>query len=211
MPKQTFFNLPEEKRQKLLDAIHAEFTRVPYDEVSINQIIRAAGISRGSFYQYFEGKQDVLEYLLDEYRKRAMAQAKQSLANSNGDLFLLFLDLLDFTHAFLTHEGDNDFCRNMFADIRHNVEFLIPPQKPHDHISPLRDMLFDINKDELDIQSPEDFDNMLGILLPLAGYTFAQAFYDTANYGAVRAQFVSRLDILRRGFMKNKGTTSERV
>ena len=51
MPKPTFFRLPEEKRARLLNAAWDEFTRVSLSEASINSIIRAANIPRGSFYQ----------------------------------------------------------------------------------------------------------------------------------------------------------------
>ena len=51
MPTTTFFNLPPPKREKLLRAAVAEFARRPYGEVSINRIIQAAEIPRGSFYQ----------------------------------------------------------------------------------------------------------------------------------------------------------------
>jgi AcrR family transcriptional regulator len=69
MPTKTFFNLTEGKRKKLLKAIHSEFSRVPFGEVSINQIIKAAGIPSGSFYRYFADKQDMLQYLLADYRE----------------------------------------------------------------------------------------------------------------------------------------------
>ena len=40
--------------------------RVPYEKVSINQIIHNADISRGSFYTYFVDKKDLLEYILSD-------------------------------------------------------------------------------------------------------------------------------------------------
>ena len=49
MPSSTFFNLPAEKRERLLAAARAEFARAPYEDASVNRIIRAAGIPRGSF------------------------------------------------------------------------------------------------------------------------------------------------------------------
>ena len=49
MPSKTFFHLPAEKRERLLLAAEEEFARVPYAEASINRMIRAAGIPRGSF------------------------------------------------------------------------------------------------------------------------------------------------------------------
>ena len=48
MPSTTFYNLPEEKRERLLAAARAEFARTSYAEASVNRIIQAAGIPRGS-------------------------------------------------------------------------------------------------------------------------------------------------------------------
>ena len=56
MPSTTFYNLPAEKRERLLSAARAEFARAPYEEASVNRMIRAAGIPRGSFYMYFTDK-----------------------------------------------------------------------------------------------------------------------------------------------------------
>ena len=75
MCTETFLRLPEEKRNRFLDAAWAEFTTVPFQDVSINKIILRARISRGSFYQYFASKDDLfaylqqtmLEYLITEY------------------------------------------------------------------------------------------------------------------------------------------------
>ncbi|HAS73919.1 MAG TPA: TetR/AcrR family transcriptional regulator [Clostridiales bacterium UBA8960] len=64
MPKDTFFNLPEEKRENILDAAMSEFEKTSYENVSINQIVAKSGISKGSFYQYFEDKKDLYKYIL---------------------------------------------------------------------------------------------------------------------------------------------------
>ena len=69
MPTTTFFNLPPPKREKLLRSAVAEFARRPYGEVSINRIIQAAEIPRGSFYQYFADKTDLFRYVLRCYDK----------------------------------------------------------------------------------------------------------------------------------------------
>lgn len=62
MPSKTFFHLPAEKRERLLLAAEEEFARVPYAEASINRMIRAAGIPRGSFYMYFRDKEELFHY-----------------------------------------------------------------------------------------------------------------------------------------------------
>lgn len=49
MASERFCNLPEEKKQRIIAAARDELSRVPYDEVSINRIVKEAGIARGSF------------------------------------------------------------------------------------------------------------------------------------------------------------------
>ena len=69
MIKKTFYNLPEEKRQRIIDAIMNEFSGSPSEKVSINRIIKEANISRGSFYQYFDDKVDLVEILTRTFGK----------------------------------------------------------------------------------------------------------------------------------------------
>ena len=59
-PKETFVKLPEEKKDKIIKAAKKEFARVPFEQTSIKNIVEDADIARGSFYQYFESKEDLL-------------------------------------------------------------------------------------------------------------------------------------------------------
>lgn len=60
MPKETFLKLSEEKKKKIIKAAKKEFERVPLEQASIKNIVEDAEIARGSFYQYFESKEDLL-------------------------------------------------------------------------------------------------------------------------------------------------------
>ena len=71
MPSSTFENLSEEKRQRIFVAIYHELKRVPFPEMSINQIIKDAGIPRGSFYQYFKNKDDAFDYFVGKVQKES--------------------------------------------------------------------------------------------------------------------------------------------
>ncbi len=66
MPKDTFFNLTQEKRQKIICAAIDQFAQLHYSSVTINGIVKEAGIPKGSFYQYFENKDDLYIYLFTE-------------------------------------------------------------------------------------------------------------------------------------------------
>lgn len=94
MPKETFFNLPEEKRQRIFQVALEEFAAHPYRQVSVNRIVRRAGIPKGSFYQYFGDKRDLFFYLLQragEIKMRYLAPALQQA--EQYDFFTLLREL----------------------------------------------------------------------------------------------------------------------
>lgn len=105
MPTGTFFRLPEEKRARLLDAAWKEFTRVKFSDASINQIIRTARIPRGSFYQYFEDKEDLLRYLAEQTGDHFARMMEGTLLETGGDLFAIPLNTFD---RFVQPDGDLD-------------------------------------------------------------------------------------------------------
>ena len=65
MPKETFYNLNEEKKEKIEKAIINEFSRNSFEKASISNIIEEAKIPRGSFYQYFDDKEDAVKYIIE--------------------------------------------------------------------------------------------------------------------------------------------------
>ena len=87
VPKETFLKLSNEKQQKVLDAAKKEFARVPIENVSIKNIVEDADIARGSFYQYFESKEDLLVYLLKEKAEQVSNKVKEKIQETDGDLF----------------------------------------------------------------------------------------------------------------------------
>ena len=78
MPLSTFFNLPDEKRQKIIDCALDEFSEHDDESASISKVVANAGIGKGSLYQYFNDKSDLYTYLLElvaETKARMMHEA----------------------------------------------------------------------------------------------------------------------------------------
>lgn len=90
MPTETFFRLPAERRDRLVDEAIVEFSDRRFAEASLSQIVARAGIAKGSVYQYFADKLDLYRWLLvDEVprRKRAfVAGAKHAPGDFWADL-----------------------------------------------------------------------------------------------------------------------------
>ena len=118
MPTDTFYRLPQEKRQRLKKAIFEELARVPFAEVSINRIIQAAEIPRGSYYQYFEDKDDLLSYVLQEYKNCTIKLLKSYAEEAAGDLFRMCRGLFSYTMTYGLAEENIAVCRNVFSSMR---------------------------------------------------------------------------------------------
>lgn len=99
MCSDTFLHLPEEKRSRFLEAAWAEFTAVSFQDASINQIVRRAGIPRGSFYQYFADKAALFRYLMNLIGDHFSEGLRKLVVQAGGDLFRTHLLCFDsFVH-----------------------------------------------------------------------------------------------------------------
>jgi AcrR family transcriptional regulator len=205
MPTSTFFNLPDEKRGKLIDAIKNEFSRVPFEEVSINKIVQAAKIPRGSFYQYFADKNDMLSYILLEYMNQMLDHIKQYLAENNGDIFGMFYDILEFTITFVTEEKGNNFCKNLFADIKVNSDFYFKITKGAPEIAAMKELQPYVNMDMLDLQDEDDFLCMLGVLISVCRDAIVEVFLNLAQREKIKNRYKRRIELIKRGFARDKG------
>lgn len=131
MPKQTFLNLPEEKRRTIIGAAIDEFAEYGLKNASTNRIVANSGIAKGSFYQYFEDKQDVFMYLLTvlEHEKVEYFKGKHP-PSTNMDTFGYFRWMIktgmefNTSHPLLTQAisrvmfGEGLYYGNTFADVR---------------------------------------------------------------------------------------------
>ena len=81
MPSARFLKLKGPKKIKILEAAMKEFLMHPVTMVSINQIIKSAGISRGSFYTYFQ-------YVAEDFVRRIVDRVITVIKENGGNLFL---------------------------------------------------------------------------------------------------------------------------
>jgi AcrR family transcriptional regulator len=86
--------LVESRRKAILDAAMALFDRQGYASTTIDEVAAAAGISKGSIYNYFESKQDLFTQLFNQAILQDEADVDALLAGpmSAGRKLCMMLD-----------------------------------------------------------------------------------------------------------------------
>ncbi|WZL72459.1 TetR/AcrR family transcriptional regulator [Clostridiaceae bacterium 35-E11] len=87
MPKNTFLNLPQDKRDRILEAAIDEFAEYTYHQASITRIVEKAEIAKGSFYQYFEDKKDLFKYILALSGEKKLAYLTNIMKDLDNEKF----------------------------------------------------------------------------------------------------------------------------
>lgn len=89
MIKNTFYNLPADKQERIIEVTKKEFLKGSKKKITINTVIEKAGISRGSFYQYFDDKLDLVELVTDSMINKIIEFIQNELSLNGGDIFRL--------------------------------------------------------------------------------------------------------------------------
>lgn len=131
MPKKTYFNLDEDKQQRILDAAKEEFSRVPLVEASISNIIKIANIPRGSFYQYFENKEDLYFYYFDTIRQNQTKKFGELLKQNQGDVVTTMKTFFSEMIANTVSGEDSAFFKNAFVRMDFKMSSRMQPHHPH--------------------------------------------------------------------------------
>lgn len=123
MPKELFLTLPSEKQARILEAALIEFSKEKFYDASINQIIKTADISRGSFYQYFEDKEDLFFYILGNIvENQGAAFINRMLQNRPGEVFLVYRELLIFNLSMLSDVKYKGLFKNLYLSMNYQLQ-----------------------------------------------------------------------------------------
>jgi TetR/AcrR family transcriptional regulator, cholesterol catabolism regulator len=76
---------PDIRRAELLDRASALFVQRGYDNVSLNDLIAAAGVSKGAFYHWFPSKDELITALARRSAHDQFAAVEEAIAQCGGN------------------------------------------------------------------------------------------------------------------------------
>lgn len=120
MPKKTFYNLPKDKKDRIIEASINEFSEHSYKTASINRIVKSANIAKGSFYQYFENKMDLYKYTIEEVENTRYSHFNNILENE--DYYGFFKLLREFYIANIDFARDWPKLSTVILKLRRSRE-----------------------------------------------------------------------------------------
>lgn len=127
MAKQTFLNLPEEKRNTIIDSLKKEFSRAALKDALVSNIVKGANIPRGSFYQYFEDVEDAYYYVIDEYSKSIKKFLLEDLVKNKGDIVLAYRHLYIYILDMIEDKNNKDYFEKIFLNMSYEVQSMFTP------------------------------------------------------------------------------------
>ncbi|GAB3049604.1 TetR/AcrR family transcriptional regulator [Virgibacillus ainsalahensis] len=203
MPKSTFFNLPNEKRQTLIHVLEMEFSRAPLFEASISNIVKAADISRGSFYQYFEDKEDAYFFLLGEQAKKRKAAFIFMLKKYDGDIFDSITELYRSFLYDMPDEEERNLLKNAFLNVTHKIEdaftAIFDNRQESDQLKEIKQL---INKDHLNITEDKDLFYIMQIIIAVVFRNFVEKFAKELSDDEAMENFTIEMNLLKKGLYK---------
>lgn len=204
MASERLYRLPQKKQAMIRKAALLEFSRVPFENVSINRIIQTAEISRGSFYTYFVDKRDLARWLFEEHARCLEEECERTLQSSKGDYFVLLRCMFDhMVRSMKTGAEMMSVVRNIFTS-QENAQLIdmgiLPVRQDFERPDgPVYKLYNRVNKQKLHVTSMEEFYPLL-LLSGASLFTAVKNAYDyPEELEKTRDMFYRSLEIIRRG------------
>ena len=200
MIKKTFYNLPYEKRKRITDAVIKEFMERPNEKVSINRIIKTAEISRGSFYQYFDDKVDLIEIITKTMFEESSNKAKEILKLSCGDLFVMYIKMFDYFGDYSSQKQTMKIMRNIVDSFKANDDLVSEYLKNRFNMALTNNEIYTmVDRQNLKFQDNESVKCLIEILTQVLKNAIFDVFVAGSDREEVRERLIKKIDIIKQG------------
>lgn len=204
MPSERFINLPEGKKRLIYDAGMEEFVQVPYEKASINKIIQRAGISRGSFYTYFDDKKDLLSYIMREESERLRDSWLECAEKNQGNLWKTSIAFMDYSiddskERMLQMVNNIIDIEKLFGEIH-----FLRKSKDHQLTTLIEAVYQAVDKTEFKDPGIETFSKILSMILGSQAECISWYYHHLEDKEKVKEIFREKLEILQYGICKQQ-------
>lgn len=200
MIKKTFYNLGDAKKQRVTNAILHEFAGPDNGRVSINRIIESAGISRGSFYQYFDDKIDLVEVVLRNFADQVLEKCMKDIEESNGNVFYVYGKMFDYIIE-LGNDGESAvIIKNLMLSMRSGGTLVNEYMRSRfSGFEKLRDITSEYSRENFRFKSDDDMRSLQQLLDAALLGTLFKYYVCERELEPLRDEYRLKLAIIEQG------------
>ncbi|MGY3766551.1 TetR/AcrR family transcriptional regulator [Vagococcus vulneris] len=210
MPTGTFYRLNKDKQAVIIKAAKDEFSRVPFHDAAISNIVKNSGISRGSFYQYFEDKEDIFFYCLVMLREESESYYLKLIDEKKGDFFDVNLTFFNYFAEDILMGNNSAFYKNMFLNMDYKSSMKMfstekrQEQQSRKHLVSHEMLAEKFDTSKLKINSEEELKSLFQLVVSMIMLSINHAFkkmaaHEPFDVEETKHQFASHLQWLRYG------------
>lgn len=202
MPSQTFFNLSEEKKKRLIAGAMKEFSSKSLNDASISNIVKNSKISRGSFYQYFEDKKDLYFYLIGKFRYNYRQLMFKSFKDKEGDFFEGYKTFGEQYIKLIMESEKFGFFENMYMHMNYQINQEARVDFDHSDYQKLPEgkrIIDVVDKSQLKTESEKEIVDILRYILSLLNDTIMEGFWKELSIVDTQKLFIRRLEWITYG------------
>lgn len=201
MPKNTFFNLPEDKREKIIASAKEEFTIHPLYKARVSNIISKAGIPRGSFYQYFIDLEDLYFYVIDKYLDNIYSVGAEYISKTTDLIEFAYLTF-DYDYDAFSNDSRHKFMGNVLQSISDNAEYI---KKFNDKRTTYIKMVFKkMDTSKIIYQNEEEFQKIYHLIQNVKRMIVQKSMFEKLTKAEALLEFKWHLNIIENGIMVKK-------
>lgn len=199
MPKDTFMNLSEEKREKVEKALEKEFARASFEKASVSRIVEDANIPRGSFYQYFEDKEDAIRYIVHKHISLEHKMLYELLLQTQGNIFDMAVLVFDRMTNETKETDRKELYRNIMKEIKKNNINVFDENMKYENLEQVKKI---IDKNDLNIQKEDSLKYIMKILINITRSEVIEVVDNKVSIDQGKADLQKQLEILKYGMLK---------
>ncbi len=170
-------------------------------EASISNIVSSAQIPRGSFYQYFEDKDDPYHFLLSGFIMKINHVFISLLKKHEGDLFESMIDLFKI----IIEEEDNFYLlRNAFLNMTSKLEdkFSRIFSDRHETSENFKELGSVINRNNLNINDEKDLYYVMQIISAVTIRNVVERFAKDLTNESALSNYQIEIQMLKNGLAR---------
>ena len=203
MAQENFYKLKEKKQERILTAINECLIKYDYDTLTINNIVDAAEISRGSFYDYFVDKKDAVDTFVMDYIRNMAINFLKIIEKSNGRLFDGIINAYSVVKKSLVNDIYFNVIKNIkyFSDFANGIIFSKKFNERYDYIIDwITENTYEGKNKLLDRKEIKTVLEMITSILTQSTFRFLIE----EDKKEIEKDYRLKIEIIKNGILKNK-------